>query len=299
MYRQLKSRVYRLIAGDPEKGGMVSRYFDVCLMTLIVANVIVVILESVEGLYLPYAHIFYAFDVFSVAVFTVEYILRLWTCTEDARYRGSVRGRLRYAVTPLALVDLFAVLPFFLPLLIPIDLRFIRIIRLLRIFRLFKLVRYSYALNLLRQAFSKEKEIIAVACFVLVILLVVASSLMFYIEHDAQPEAFSNIPATMWWAVATLTTVGYGDICPVTPLGKLLGSFIAILGIGMFAIPTGVLATAFIEELQKRNSEVEQAKRDYSPEETIVLLERLDTLRDKGAISEAEFQTQKGRILGR
>lgn len=297
MYHQLKSKVYQLIASDPEKGGVTSRYFDVCLMALIIANVFVVILESVEGYYLPYVYFFYAFDVFSVAVFTVEYILRLWTCTENAEYQGPIRGRIKYAATPLALIDLLAIVPFFLPLLIPVDLRFVRAIRLVRIFRLLKLGRYSYALNLLKRAFSKEKEVLAVACFVLVILLILASSLMFYLEHDAQPEVFASIPHTMWWAIATLTTVGYGDVYPITSLGKILGSFIAVLGIGMFAIPTGVLATAFIEEVQSKNAEKDQKKRDNSPEVTIALLERLDKLRDKGVLSEEEFQTQKGKIL--
>jgi len=198
MYRRLKSKTYQLIAGDPEMGGLAGRYFDVCLMALIVANVVVGILESVDGWYLSYRDRFYAFDVFSVAVFTVEYILRLWTCTENAAYLGPIRGRIKYAVTPLALIDLLAILPFFLPLLVPIDLRFVRALRLARIFRLLKLGRYSYALGLLTRAFYKQKEILAVAGFVLVILLIFSSRFMFYLEHDAQPEAFSSIPHTMW-----------------------------------------------------------------------------------------------------
>lgn len=299
MYRRLKSKVHQLIASDPEMGGAASRYFDVCLTALIIANVIVVILESVEGWYLPYRDLFYAFDFFSVAVFTVEYILRLWTCTEHAAYQGPIRGRIKYLVTPLALIDLLAIAPFFLPLLVPIDLRFVRALRLARIFRLLKLGRHSYALGLLTRAFYKQKEILAVAGFVLVILLILSSSMMFYLEHDAQPEIFSSIPHTMWWAIATLTTVGYGDVYPIIPLGKLLGSFIAVLGIGMFAIPTGVLSTAFIEEIQKKNSETDQIPQENSLEETIALLERLGTLRDNGVVSDEEFQVQKGKILGR
>ncbi|MEN6609206.1 MAG: ion transporter [Methanoregulaceae archaeon] len=145
-------------------------------------------------------------------------------------------------------------MPFFIPLLIPIDLRFLHAIRLLRVFRLLKIGRYSYALNLLTKALNNVKEVIAVAFFILVLILIFASSLMFYIENDAQPEAFSSIPDTMWWAIATLTTVGHGDVYPITPLGKFLGSFNAILGIGMFALPAGVFATAFIEEIQKIKS---------------------------------------------
>lgn len=197
----------------------------------------------------------------------------------------------------MALIDLFAILPFFLPLLIPIDLRFIRALRLLRIFRLLKLGRYSYALSLLSRSLQNIKEVIAVAFFALVIILILASSMMFYIENEAQPEKFSSIPDTMWWAIATLTTVGYGDIYPITPLGKFLGSFIAILGIGMFALPAGVLAIAFLEEIQKKKSAAVQAKTDRTAENEIALLERLEVLRDKGTLSGEEFQIMKRRVL--
>lgn len=300
MYRRLKSRVYLLMAGDPERGGLASRCFDACLMALIVANVIAVILESVEGIFLHYRELFYTFDLFSVTVFSIEYILRLWTCTETPDYHGAVLGRVRYAFTPMALVDLVAILPFFLPMLIPMDLRFVRAARLLRLFRLLKLGRYSYALKMLSGAFQKSKEILVVAASVLVVLLIFASSLMYHLEHEAQPEAFSSIPQAMWWTIVTLTTVGYGDVYPITPAGKLLGSFIAVMGIGMFAIPAGVLATAFIEEIQKKGSKTTREEETVSPpEETIALLERLDALHDKGVLSDDEFLTQKERLLKR
>ena len=141
----MKSRVYLLMAGDPERGGLASRCFDACLMALIVANVIAVILESVEGIFLHYRELFYTFELFSVTVFSIEYILRLWTCTETPDYHEAVLGRVRYAFTPMALVDLVAILPFFLPMLIPMDLRFVRAARLLRLFRLRELPRASRA----------------------------------------------------------------------------------------------------------------------------------------------------------
>jgi len=299
-YRRLKSAVYLLMAGDPDRGGLVSRTFDACLMALIIANVIAVMLESVEAIFLRYEDLFYAFELFSVTVFSIEYALRLWTCTENPDYGGAVAGRVRYAFTPMALIDLVAILPFFLPILIPVDLRFVRAARLMRLFRLLKLGRYSYALKMLGGAFQKSKEILAVVASVLVIILIFASSLMFYLEHEAQPEAFSSIPQAMWWTIVTLTTVGYGDVYPITVGGKLLGSFIAVMGIGMFAIPAGVLATAFIEEIQKRGSKTTQEEGSVSkPEETIALLERLDALHDKGTLSDEEFLVQKERILKR
>jgi voltage-gated potassium channel len=165
---------------------------------------------------------------------------------------------------------------------------------------LLKLGRYTYAMNLLKRALFNVKEVMAIAFLVLVVLLIFSSSLMFYIEHDAQPVIFSSIPDTMWWAIATLTTVGYGDAYPITPLGKFLGSFVAIIGIGMFAIPTGVLATAFIEEIRKNSTKVECKESTFlTPEETVTLLERLDKLHDKGVITEEEFQVQKERVLKR
>jgi len=298
MYQKLKSKIYDVLEPDLENEGA-GKLFDIFIMALIVANVIAVIIESVEGFALPYASFFYAFDVFSVAVFTIEYVLRLWTCTVNLSYQSAIRGRLKYAVTPFALVDLLAILPFYIPTIIPLDLRFVRAIRVLRIFRVLKIGRYSYATKLLFRAVNKEKEVIAIIFFVLVILLVFASSTMYYVEHEAQPEAFSSIPAAMWWAVSTLTTVGYGDVYPVTPIGKLLGAVIALLGIGMFALPTGVLASAFMEEIQRERSERGGYRTEKTPEEIADLLERLSKLKEGNIISEEEFLDQKRRVLGK
>ncbi|MCE5278070.1 MAG: ion transporter [Planctomycetaceae bacterium] len=146
-------------------------------------------------------------------------------------YSRPVLGRLRAAASPMMLIDLLAILPFYLPF-IDADLRFLRSLRLLRIFRLAKIARYSNALQTLGRVLGNHKVELAATGFVMLILLILSSTLMYYAENDAQPQAFSSVPASMWWAVATMTTVGYGDMCPVTPLGKVLGSFIAILGIG-------------------------------------------------------------------
>jgi len=192
--------------------------------------------------------------VFSIAIFTIEYLLRLWTCTINNRFRDPLMGRIRFALTPLALVDLMAILPFYLPMLIPFDLRFIRAVRLFRLFRLFKIGRYSRSLRTIGNVLKSKKEDLFITVFTVFILLVVASSLMYFVENEAQPEAFSSIPTAMWWGVITLTTVGYGDIYPVTMAGKILGSIISILGIGIFALPTGILASGFAEEIQKRRA---------------------------------------------
>jgi voltage-gated potassium channel len=220
-------------------------------MSLIVLNVAAVVLETVDWLNASYGRLFHAFDVFSVAVFTVEYILRAWSCTENPKFRSPVSGRLRYLITPMAIIDLMAVLPFYLPFIVP-ELRFVRAIRLFRLFRILKMVRYSDALKTFAEVLNLKKEELGVTFFATLILLVVASSMVYEAENEVQPEAFANIPDAMWWGVVTLTTVGYGDIYPKTPLGKFIGSFVVISGIGLFALPAGIMASGFSEVLQRR-----------------------------------------------
>jgi voltage-gated potassium channel len=157
----------------------------------------------------------------------------------------------------MAIIDLVAILPFYLPL-VGIDLRSLRVLRLLRILRIAKVGRYYSSLNLIKHVFQAKKEELVLTSAMMGLLLVVSSSLLYYCESAVQPDAFSSIPATMWWAVATLTTVGYGDMYPVTLLGRLLAGTIAILGIGMFALPTGILGAGFVEAIQKQKKELVQ-----------------------------------------
>ena len=293
----IKSRVYRAISNDSIETSSLNRFLSLSLMLLIIFNVSAVLLESVGPIYLAYESFFTYFELISIAIFSIEYILRLWVCTEDPRYASTFRGRFNYARSSLALIDLLAILPFYLPFLIAMDLRFLRMLRLFRLFRLFKLARYSAALTLIKKAFLKNYEVLVSAFIILIILLIVSSTLMYHVEFEAQPDAFDSIPSTMWWAIATLTTVGYGDIYPITPLGKFLGAFIAILGISMFAIPTGVFASSFLEEMQKRKMEIEPNEPDNNPEKIIDLLERLGELRSTGVITEEEFLMEKHYIM--
>ena len=245
-----KSRVHEIMEMIPTED-VPSNIFHWFMIILILLNVMAVTLETVER-FSYYTHYFSAFEVFSIAVFTIEYLLRLWSCTADKKFESPVVGRIRFMVTPLALIDLMAVLPFYLPMIFPLDLRFIRVLRLFWVFRVFKMGRYTESFKTFGNVLRAKKEDLAVTVFSVLILLQVASSLMYYAEHSAQPARFSSIPAAMWWGVTTLTTLGYGDIYPVTVLGKILGAVIALLGIGLFALPAGILASGFAEEIQKK-----------------------------------------------
>jgi len=247
-----RRRVYSILE-QAQEGDQVSRVFDIFIMTLIILNVIAIILGSVQEFSSKYEDYLLIFELFSVISFSVEYLLRLWSCTADNRYKNPITGRIRFSITPMALIDLLAILPFYVPMLIPMDLRFLRAVRLIRLFRLFKMGRYSEAMRKFGLIFRSKREELLISLFVVTILLIIASSLMYHFECEAQPEAFSSIPAAMWWGVVTLTTVGYGDVCPVTSMGKILGTIIAVLGIGMVALPAGILGSGFVEQIQRKD----------------------------------------------
>ena len=232
------------------------RWFDIFIVSLISLNIFAIIFGSVASIYERFANYFDLFELFSVAVFSIEYVLRIWSIVdhESGKYAAPLKGRLAFSLTPLAIVDLLAILPFYLGMFINLDLRFLRALRLLRIF---KLTRYSPAMSLLLKVLRDEMQAFAAAFFILLVILVLASSGIYLFEHKAQPEAFSSIPQSIWWAVSTLTTVGYGDVTPITVGGKIFGTVIMVLGIGMVALPAGILASAFSEQVRLRRREYE------------------------------------------
>ena len=243
-------RLYQILENLHEKDAA-AIWIGRFLTVLIVLSVLAEIFDTVQSLRAAYQRVFYAVEVFCVSVFSIEYIFRVWCCTILPAYRHPVWGRLRYMCTPMMVIDLISILPFVAPFLLG-DLGFVRALRLLRLFRLLKLVRYSESLLLLRNVLVERREDLGITFVTLVFLLVFASSGMYFLEHDAQPLHFSSIPASMWWGVITLTTVGYGDVYPITAWGKVLGPLIAVLGIGMFAVPAGILASGFGEEVRLR-----------------------------------------------
>ncbi len=252
MTNRVMQRAYEILEGTTND--KVTKIFQIFIIALITVNVIVVIIETEESVLDDYGYLFTPFEVFSIIIFTGEYVGRIIVCKLNPKYQNSKFAVLRFVFTPMMLVDLAAILPFFLPFVVT-DTRFIRIIRLLRLFRLFKLARYSDPMQTLGQVFKSKAGDLAVAFFILFIVLIFASSLMYYAEHEAQPDAFSSIPASMWWGIVTLTTIGYGDVYPITIPGKLIAAGVAVIGIAVYAIPTGIMASAFTEELRKKKEE--------------------------------------------
>jgi len=244
-----RKRVWQVLEGQARD--VRARAVSAALTLLIIANILSVILETMPGVGSRMSGVLESFEALSVVVFAVEYALRLWSCTVQEAYRRA-GGRLRFALTPLAVVDLAVIVPALLPWDFFVDLRFARILRLMRLLRVFKMARYSKAVRLFVQVLEAKRADLGVIALLLGLLVVLASSSMYFAEHQAQPQVFSSIPASMWWSVQTLTTVGYGDIYPITPFGKLLGTGIALMGIGLFALPAGILAAGFAEEIERQ-----------------------------------------------
>ncbi len=268
-----------------------SRLFSNLLVVLITGNGIAVVLESNVLLRDSYLEFFVAFELFSVIIFSIEYVTRLWAATEKPQYAGlsPLRARLRYTFSPMALVDLLAIAPFYLALLIPIDLRYLRLFRLLR---LLKLSHYFDGLHVFGSVLRREGGAIAGALMIMIVLIVISACLMFTVENAAQPGHFENIAQAIWWAVVTLTTVGYGDITPVTYGGKLLAIVIMLLGVGTMALPAGILAARFSEELQSRREMLRGRVQDALEDGVLENWEHsaLDELREELGLSDDDLR---------
>ncbi|MBL4757303.1 MAG: ion transporter [Rhizobiales bacterium] len=244
----MRKTLYRILE-RPHHTDQAGRIVDLVLIVLITINVISVTLETVDWIYADYKQLFDFIEIVSVAVFSIEYLLRVWSCVEIDPEQPALVQRLRYMTSLMALTDLLAIAPFYLSFFFAIDLRFLRVLRLLRIF---KLTRYSSAMTMLLDVFREEANAFFAGTFILFVLLVLAASGAYLVEQDVQPEKFGSIPDAMWWAISTLTTLGYGDVTPITPLGKLFGACVAVTGIGMAALPAGILASGLADQLRRK-----------------------------------------------
>ena len=246
-----------------EGSNRTQRAVSIFLAGLIVYSILCVMLETVEGIYSQFEVAFYISEVAIIVIFSLEYVLRLWACVEDEKFRHPFYGRLRYIVSPMSLIDLLSVLPFYAPHLIGSDLRFLWGFRLLRLFRVFKLGEYSASLKTITNVFIKKRRDLVVTFFIIFLLLIISASMMYFLEHDAQPKKFSSIPTSLWWGICTLTTIGYGDMVPLTPAGRFFTGVIMLLAISSFALPSGLLVSGFIEELEVKKNKSKEL--EYCP----------------------------------
>lgn len=256
--------------------GYKGKFVDVFIEVLVLLNVAAVILESYEGIEIAYGFYFDAFELFTVSVFLIEYLLRLWL--SDINFPKSLRWQVykKHIFSANSIIDLVAILPFFIPFISDIDLRHLRIFRLIRLMRVFKLTKYSQSLILIGKIISEKKQELLATFLLFFSVLVIASSLMFYIEHDVQPSVFPNILQSFWWGIITLTTIGYGDMIPMTAAGKVLGGLIAMMGVLIIAIPTAIISSSFVQKMEeskdkKRMAEIRNRLREafykkYIPE---------------------------------
>lgn len=287
--RQLRLFVYNVLENNSYDTRF-SRFVEYFLIILILTNVAAVIAESVDNLYYRYKLFFNLFEDFSIVVFSIEYLLRFWCIAEGNPEQSPWKVRWYWVRSPGALIDLIAIAPAFLNYFVNIDLRFLRILRL---FRLLKLTRYFAAMRILLVVLNKERGAFQAVLFILIIMIVMASSGIYLAENQAQPEEFESIPKAMWWAVVTLTTVGYGDVIPVTTAGKIWGAVITILGVGLAALPAGILATGLANELNQRREELEQRFREMLLDDKIDLMHnqtKIEKIRKELGIDKEQAQ---------
>lgn len=256
----VRQRIFEIIQ-PAEKNDKTSKIFDNVILSLIIINIVSVVLESYDQISFEYKHILEKVELISIIIFSIEFLLRIFTSDLLFHEKNKIKSIWYFAKTPMAIIDLFAILPFYLPMLLPIDLRILRILRLVRVLRIFKLNRYTKSLSLIHKVLKNKKEELQISLFVVFILLLLSSSMIYFTENQVQPEKFPNIIQSLWWSIVTLTTVGYGDVVPITSIGKILGGFISLLGIGLVALPTGILSSGFIEEIDNAKKDIPRIKR--------------------------------------
>lgn len=253
MYHKTKQKVHGLLHPEIVGDKRWDKVINVFIVVLIILNVIAVMLETVKPIYASYKDFFDNFDWISVTIFTIEYVLRVWSSNHEEKYRHSFWGRLKYMVSPAALIDLIAILPSYLQAFIGLDLRILRMLRLLRFFRLFRLTAYTKPAHMISNVFKKRKNELALSFILAIFLIIIASCIMYFAEHQFPSEKesdFKSIPDTIWWAVVSLTTTGYGDMVPLTNIGKVMASIIMLTGVAFFALPAGIITAGFIDEFR-------------------------------------------------
>lgn len=253
MYKVTKKKVHALLHPEIVGDKHWDKIINLFIVALIILNVIAVMLETVKSIHDRYEKFFFYFDTISVIIFTVEYVLRVWSSNHEEKYQGAVKGRLKYMVSGAAIIDLMAILPSYIHVIVGLDLRVLRMLRLLRFFRLFRLTAYTKPAHMIKSVFRKRANELGLSFILAVFLIIIASCIIYFAEHQypsEQESKFTSIPETIWWAVVSLTTTGYGDMVPLTNAGKIMASIIMLTGVAFFALPAGIITAGFIEEFR-------------------------------------------------
>lgn len=227
----------------PTPTSVAARYINYFLAAIILMNCAAVALETVPSIFEPNKELFALLEAASTGIFAIEYGLRIWVCVEQTRFAQPISGRLRYALQPLSIFDLVVIVTFWAPW----DLRFLRIFRLSHLLRVLHLEELDHSFQSISHAIARRKHLLVLAVLMMVVTAYCFAALIYLVEHPIQPTKFSSIPETLWWAIVTLTTIGYGDITPITPLGKALAGGFILVGIGIFALPTALMTSAILD----------------------------------------------------
>ena len=254
LFFNLRSRAYNQLepTGRGSAGLSLTNFLVVSAVLL---SVTLSILETEPTLYDPYKHLFEATEGFLTALFSIEYAARLWSAAEASGEGSQFKKRFKFTVSLAGLLDLVVLVVAWAPFFTA-NLALLRFVRLARIARLAKLGRFSRAAKHLHYAVTTRAYELMLAVSLAVILLIFGATALYWIEGDIQPDKFGSIPRALWWSVVTLTTVGYGDVSPITPLGKVIAGLVAVAGIGLVALPTGILASGFSEAVQRERKSV-------------------------------------------
>jgi voltage-gated potassium channel len=244
----MKQFIYKLL-GEKSTSSKWSFIFNNIIIILITLNIITLALESVKEINKSIINILNIFEIFSILLFSSEYLLRIYISDLTHPTNNRIKSTIKYIFSFFGLIDLLAIIPFYIPIT-KLNLSFIRVIRLTRFIRILKINRYNNSLNLIWEIITEKKPELIITGFLSFLIILISSFLMFYVEGQAQPKIFPNIFASLWWSIATLTTVGYGDIYPITIIGKIISGIIAIIGIGVIALPTGIICSGFMEKIK-------------------------------------------------
>ncbi len=291
-YQKLRNRVFDIIEVGYNED-FIGRAYDVFNLAFIVVNLIVSVLMTYEQVTAIYGELLLAIEAVTVAFFALDLVLRMWTAKCLYPNSSEPIALLRYIFSFNGLVDIFSCLPYYLPVFFPSGMAAFRIFRVMRIFRIFRLNAYFDSLNVIGAVIKNKARLLLSSVFIILMLMLAGSLCMYSLEHSVQPEAFDNALSGLWWAAATMFTVGYGDIYPITAAGKLIGILITILGVGLVAIPTGIISAGFVEQYEMFKTRSEEAE-ETDVHFICVTLQEKDVWADKKI---AELRLPKGMMI--